>query len=529
MFSMLAVRNNLPGGNGDAKDMDMDMDIDSSNPDRSNLPTDPYYCPDCETRHNYDARECDSCAEKMEVFERFPVKAKPASRLPKKFCPVKVASVKAENVNEPPEKLPSEFRDGYDSAATYSGSDESDESEDEECRDQEYYVDKHYPDLPEIAREFISEYGLDQYKEYLAAKELIDQVKPTEEGIPNTCPVSREARSLVELYDDFERRELNDQMEDDQQQADMSGDDTEDEDMVRPSYKLDIACDLGEAMKYSFKGQIDTELNISELEEKMEQGKAGEDEVDEIIDTCEDEFEKRDKQFNSAWGELLYEFHVFSGLECYRRSILSEEDDDSPEAMEKFMNDLDPSDTYYDMKIKPDIDRIESITMDELSDTEYNGNLVPRLFIWGYRIGADVMHIQDECSSDWEREHSQLEYVTIVAPYLRAINKRIIALNPDWKDVEIEIRSLAEIRKEQNSIEPIINWLRFRRLVKEVSQDYTAYDLKWEPEAIEALQVAAEDFLIKFMNKSNRVAIHAGRDYITKSDFDLIQDLNRPA
>ena len=54
--------------------------------------------------------------------------------------------------------------------------------------------------------------------------------------------------------------------------------------------------------------------------------------------------------------------------------------------------------------------------------------------------------------------------------------------------------ALREIRKEQKSTELLIRKQPFSRLVRELSQDFMT-DLPVEPEAVELLQEAAEEYL----------------------------------
>ncbi len=77
-----------------------------------------------------------------------------------------------------------------------------------------------------------------------------------------------------------------------------------------------------------------------------------------------------------------------------------------------------------------------------------------------------------------------------------------------------------EIRKYQRSTQLLIRKAPFCRLVKEVTQVFH-HTLRWRVDAIEALQVAAEDFLIKLMEDANCCAIHAKRVTIFPRDIHL--------
>lgn len=80
--------------------------------------------------------------------------------------------------------------------------------------------------------------------------------------------------------------------------------------------------------------------------------------------------------------------------------------------------------------------------------------------------------------------------------------------------------ALREIRKYQRSTELLIRKLPFQRLVREVAQDYKA-DLRFQSNAIMALQEAAEAYLIGLFEDTNLCAIHAKRVTIMPKDLHL--------
>ena len=60
----------------------------------------------------------------------------------------------------------------------------------------------------------------------------------------------------------------------------------------------------------------------------------------------------------------------------------------------------------------------------------------------------------------------------------------------------------------------------FECLIREIAQDYK-HDLRFEPEAIEALRAAAEDYLVNLFDAANTVAIQGQRTYIRPNDIQL--------
>jgi histone H3 len=71
-------------------------------------------------------------------------------------------------------------------------------------------------------------------------------------------------------------------------------------------------------------------------------------------------------------------------------------------------------------------------------------------------------------------------------------------------------QALDQIRKYQKSTELLIRKLPFQRLVREIAQA-TKTDLRWQASAVEALQEAAEAYLVGLFEDSNICAIHAKR------------------
>jgi histone H3 len=80
--------------------------------------------------------------------------------------------------------------------------------------------------------------------------------------------------------------------------------------------------------------------------------------------------------------------------------------------------------------------------------------------------------------------------------------------------------ALREIRKYQKSTDLLIRKLPFSRLVREIAQDFKN-DLKFQREAILALQEAVEAYLVSLYEDTNLCAIHAKRVTIMPKDIQL--------
>ena len=80
--------------------------------------------------------------------------------------------------------------------------------------------------------------------------------------------------------------------------------------------------------------------------------------------------------------------------------------------------------------------------------------------------------------------------------------------------------ALREIRRYQKTTELLIRKLPFSRLVREIAQDFKT-DLRFQPQAIGALQEAAEAYLVGLLEDTNLCAIHAKRVTIMPKDIQL--------
>ncbi|KAF2094009.1 histone H3-like centromeric protein cse-4 [Rhizodiscina lignyota] len=84
-------------------------------------------------------------------------------------------------------------------------------------------------------------------------------------------------------------------------------------------------------------------------------------------------------------------------------------------------------------------------------------------------------------------------------------------------------QALREIRKYQRSTDLLLLKLPFARLVREVAMNMvpTGEMLRWQSQAIQALQEAAEAFLVHLFEDTNLCAIHAKRVTIMQKDIQL--------
>lgn len=84
--------------------------------------------------------------------------------------------------------------------------------------------------------------------------------------------------------------------------------------------------------------------------------------------------------------------------------------------------------------------------------------------------------------------------------------------------------ALKEIRRYQKSTEFLIKRLPFQRLVREITND-TKDGVRFQSAALEALQCAAESFLVGLFEDTNLCALHAKRVTIMPKDMQLARRL----
>jgi len=80
--------------------------------------------------------------------------------------------------------------------------------------------------------------------------------------------------------------------------------------------------------------------------------------------------------------------------------------------------------------------------------------------------------------------------------------------------------ALREIRKFQKSTELLIRKLPFQRLVREIATEFKS-DLRFQSQAVLALQESAEAYLVGLFEDTNLCAIHAKRVTIMPKDIQL--------
>ena len=86
--------------------------------------------------------------------------------------------------------------------------------------------------------------------------------------------------------------------------------------------------------------------------------------------------------------------------------------------------------------------------------------------------------------------------------------------------------ALREIKKYQRSTNLLIRKAPFRRLVRQIAQDFKR-DLRFQCSAVAALQEAAEAYMVGLFEDTNLCAIHAKRVTILPKDMQLARRIRR--
>jgi histone H3 len=85
--------------------------------------------------------------------------------------------------------------------------------------------------------------------------------------------------------------------------------------------------------------------------------------------------------------------------------------------------------------------------------------------------------------------------------------------------------ALREIRRLQTTTTPLLRRAPFRRLVREVSEQYQNRAVRFQLTAIEAIQEAAEAYVISVLEDTNICALHANRVTAMPKDLQLARRL----
>lgn len=88
--------------------------------------------------------------------------------------------------------------------------------------------------------------------------------------------------------------------------------------------------------------------------------------------------------------------------------------------------------------------------------------------------------------------------------------------------------SLREIKRYQKSTANLLQKLPFQRFIRETSSNH-APDMRFQVDALAAIQEASESLLESVLRDANAVAIHSKRKTVEAQDVKLVVDLRKQA
>lgn len=167
----------------------------------------------------------------------------------------------------------------------------------------------------------------------------------------------------------------------------------------------------------------------------------------------------------------------------------------------------------YEEEIKEDLEGFRQMLEDEceFSDEENQERILKRLREMDPKnLNYDeMMEIWDEIEEFHEVENDRIydEDGEEVIGSRKELRKRA-RIGFDMKDDPIP-----EIRFEQEQTDLLLDELAMDRLTMEIAQDY-GWDVKFTSEAMEAIQTAAESYLIEIFKNANLTAVNAELTHI---------------
>ena len=87
-----------------------------------------------------------------------------------------------------------------------------------------------------------------------------------------------------------------------------------------------------------------------------------------------------------------------------------------------------------------------------------------------------------------------------------------------------DVKRLAEIRRLQKSEKCHTSKAAVERVTREIMETLK-HGLRLAPAAVEAIQVASEDYLHELYQQASSLAKHAGRKTVKKEDLDMVKEL----
>lgn len=245
------------------------------------------------------------------------------------------------------------------------------------------------------------------------------------------------------------------------------------------------------------------EEQLDELLSELEQNAAGKaSQLDGAQDTDEASDEQRAKRLRSKVDELPDEALLQTLREAEERTDLKTEEADKMDAA--ILSLTNATTTFCEVAgLDPSLaclSATESVT--ELKDLWVAPLVEADRVLKAARAGALGTYLEViKATNAVKRELSEL------------IHKQ-----PHLKRKWDELEALDEIKAEQQHTECVFDRRAFKGLVSELGFEYKT-DLRFDDDAIDALQAAAESYLVSLFSDANLAAIHAKRTLVQSSDI----------
>lgn len=92
-----------------------------------------------------------------------------------------------------------------------------------------------------------------------------------------------------------------------------------------------------------------------------------------------------------------------------------------------------------------------------------------------------------------------------------------------WRSGTVALR---EIKKYQRSVDNLIRRAPFRRLVREIAQDFKP-DLKFTKNSFDCLQEATEQFMVERFRQAQKACVHGNRQMLSIKDLQFAREMSR--
>jgi histone H3/H4 len=241
-----------------------------------------------------------------------------------------------------------------------------------------------------------------------------------------------------------------------------------------------------------------------------------------------DEFNEKENTLHIAWIDK-YKVETERINKLIEKRAFSKENKEEKKFYHELEDYMEILETYIEQnKGIPDFIRTYMLQVEAINAvlTEEEEEMM----IEEYEVDPNVeaiIHLEDVMANKDTIEEIVKHYVNLRGAYIKVIFTVKEKFQKKWESLTQELANLTaleNIRKDQDSTDLIIDKEKMKTLIQEVAQDFVGSQCKYFTDnAFEAIQVAAEAYLLEYLQNGNNNAIRCKRDYI------LPEDLKRPS